>query len=281
MSFLDFSILFVITLVPAILWVFIYYKKDFKDPEPKEVLFLLFLFGIFAAIPFVFLRYFISWLAISHPLLSGFFALILFAFLEELAKLLAAVFIIRHHQIDFNQIVDGVIYLVVVALGFAFVENLYYLHAAYISGVGWSHLVEIYAIRSLGTMLGHAVFSGLLGLIWAYAYFSKEITPFNKKRLLAFRVKDWFDLEIFSLHIIRCNVLRARPSRRGGHDESKLVYEGVVLAVGLHVLFNFLVSYQVFGEDITFLVVPFLMIGFFYFSYLFTKSFYTKILKVI
>ena len=172
------------------------------------------------------------------------------------------------------------VYAVSAALGFAFVENMIYFYY-FLQGGGSEHLIYVTAFRSFGTMLGHTLFSATAGLISAYAYFSEQITPFHKKHILAFEMKDFLNREILTLHILRTNVLRARPSRRGGHEKKMLVLEGILLATGFHIAFNLLTTFEIFGQSLTFLLVPALIGGFLYVSYLFTRKFNQKILKVV
>jgi protease PrsW len=272
---------FIFAFIPAMCWLVLYYKKDKKDPEPKKIIAKTFIVGAAMSVPFLFLYYAMSWTGINLFFLGGTVSVILFAVLEEMAKISAAISVVNDHKHEFNQIIDGVVYAVTAALGFSFMENLFYL--ANFRGVNTNIADFIYAIafRSLGTMFAHTLFSGLAGLIWAYAYFSKDISPFNKKNLLVFEIKDWFNREILSLHIIRHNILKAQPSRRGGHEKKVLVMEGLILAIFLHIIFNVTTDFEVFGKNLTFLLVPLLIGGFFYISYLFTKRMNTKILKVV
>ncbi len=281
MNIQNISIAFVFALLPALGWLFIYYKKDKKDPEPKKVILLTFLVGTLIGLIFVGLKLLTDWLNISHLLVGSLASVIVFAALEEIAKLSAAIFVVSKYKLHFNQIIDGVVYAVTAALGFAFIENAFYIFTFLKQNSSTSDFLSLIAFRSLGTMLAHTLFSGLAGLIWAYAHFSKKISPFHKKSLLAFEWKDWINREILSLHIIRENILKARPSRRGGHEKKILVLEGLVLAIFLHVIFNLLTTLEVLGKSLTFLLVPALIGGFLYISYLFTKKKYSKIYKVI
>lgn len=218
---------------------------------------------------------------LNYLFLGGVIDVILFAVLEEIAKITAAIFIVTRHKMEFNQIIDGVVYAVSAALGFAFMENLFYLVNLGNINAFSVNFIQIAAFRSLGTMFAHTLFSGLAGLIWAYAYFSKQISPFNQKHLLAFELKDFVNHEIMTLHIIRQNILKAMPSRRGGHEKKVLVMEGMMLAVFLHVIFNTVTTLQLFGKNLTFLLVPLLMGGFLYISYLFTKKLNIQIFKIV
>ncbi len=281
MDFTKLAIAFFFALLPALCWLALYYHKDSHDPEPKKAIAQTFMVGIAMGFPFLFLRHVMIWIDLSPIFFGGIISLIIFAILEEMAKLSAAIFVVTRHRLEFNQIIDGVIYAVTAALGFAFMENLFYLANFQAVSINITDFMYIVAFRSLGTMLAHTIFSGIAGLIWAYAYFSKQITPFLQKHLLAFELKDLINHEILSLHIIRQNILKARPSRRGGHEKKVLVLEGIVLAVLLHIIFNFTTTFELFGKDLTFLAVPSLMGGFLYVSYLFTRKLNTKILKVV
>lgn len=281
MSLINVATAFFFALFPALCWLSLYYYKDYRDPEPKKIIIQTFLAGALMALPFLLLRFVTQWLNVSSLIFQGIISVIIFAALEEMAKISASIFVTTRHRLEFNQVIDGVIYAVTAALGFAFVENMIYLAEFLITPSNTESLLYVIAFRSLGTMLAHTLFSAIAGLIWAYAYFSKQIAPFRKKHLLAFELKDFINHEILSLHIIRQNILKAHPSRRGGHEKKVLVLEGIMLATFLHILFNLATTFKLFGQNITFLIVPALMGGFLYISYLFTKKLNTKILKVV
>lgn len=281
MNIKNILIAFPFAIIPSLCWLYIYYMKDKFDPEPKNVILKTFLVGVAMSFPFIFLRHVMMWIDMGPIFFNENVNLVLFAMLEETAKISAAIFVVTKNKLEFNQVIDGVVYTVTAALGFAFMENLFYLANLETISTNMADFLYIVAFRSFGTMFAHTLFSGLAGLIWAYSYFSKQISPFNQKNILAFEIKDWFNKEILSLHIIRRNILKAMPSRRGGHEKKVLVLEGMILAIFLHIIFNFTTTYSVFGKNLTFLLVPALMAGFLYISYLFTKKLNTKILKVV
>ena len=270
---------FILAILPAFLWLFFYYHKDYKDPEPKAVIIQTFFMGALAAFPFLILKAFLAKISGLPLFFTGISSVILFAVMEEIAKLSASIFIVMKNKLEFNQIIDGVVYAVSAALGFAFIENKIYFYEFLTQN--HDQITTVVLFRSLGTMLAHTLFSAMAGLIWAYAYFSKQITPFQKKHLIAFEIKDFINHEILTLHIIRNNILKARPSRRGGHEKKILVLEGIILASLMHTTFNLLTTFEVFGKTLTFLLVPGLMSWLIYISYLFTKKLNTKILKVV
>lgn len=268
-----------LAILPAIGWMVFYYRKDYRDPEPMSAIFQTFLAGCVVAIPFLVMKIILSRIPGLGLAFTGITAVLLFAALEEMAKLVASIFVVTRHRLDFNQVIDGVVYAVTAAIGFAFVENLYYFIQFLNSGS--EDLLTVFVFRSFGTMVAHTLFSGIAGLIWAYAYFSKQISPFSQKHLLAFELKDFLNHEMLSLHIIRKNILRGRPSQRGGHEKKTLVLEGMVAAILLHTLFNVSTTLQLFGQNLTFLLVPALMGGLLWTSYLFTKKMNIQILRVV
>jgi len=281
MNISNIAIAFFFALIPALLWLFLYYHKDYKDPEPKKVITQTFLLGALAALPFLGLRYLLPMIGGHSIIFAGITGVIIFAALEEMVKLSASIFVVTHHKRDFNQLIDGVVYAVTAALGFAFIENMVYFINFLMTDAGTVNLLFVTAFRSFGTMLAHTLFSGIAGLIWAYAYFSKQISPFQQKHLLAFELNDFINREILTLHIIRQNILKARPSRRGGHEKKILVLEGIILATFLHIIFNLTTTFEVFGKNLTFLMIPGIIGGFLYVSYLFTKRMNQKILKIV
>ncbi|MBU0576975.1 PrsW family intramembrane metalloprotease [Patescibacteria group bacterium] len=281
MDITNIAIASLIAIIPALAWLFLYYHKDYRDPEPKKVIVQTFLAGAVMALPFLGLRYLLPVMGEGSIILTGIIGVIIFAALEEIVKLSASIFVVSRHKMDFNQVIDGVVYAVTAALGFAFVENTIYLTNFLATSSDIGDLIYVVGFRSLGTMLAHTLFSGLAGLIWAYAYFSKQISPFQKKHLLAFELRDFINREILTLHIIRQNILKARPSRRGGHEKKILVFEGIVLATFLHIIFNLATTFELFGKNMTFLIIPGIIGGFLYVSYLFTKKLNQKILKVV
>ena len=113
MSFSNGLIAFLLAILPALAWLFFYYHKDYRDPEPKVAIAQTFLAGILMGIPFLLVRFLLENIPNMGLLLTGFSSVLLFAILEELAKLSASIFVVIRHKIEFNQIIDGVVYAVV------------------------------------------------------------------------------------------------------------------------------------------------------------------------
>ncbi len=91
---------------------------------------------------------------------------------EELSKI-AVVLLVAYSSRHFTQVVDGAIYGISCALGFAVVENL-----VYAAGLG----VGTLAFRSILLPLGHPLFTGVAGYYLGKAKFE------NRKGLIALGV---------------------------------------------------------------------------------------------
>ena len=132
---MSYAILICPVLLPVLFWAWYHYHKDRHLPEPVSHLFGAFLLGgvafvlgklMYQGLGLVGLRFDAFWLAETNK--SGLLLYALFAIgpIEELAKLFPFLIVIRHFP-EFDEPVDGIIYASFIALGFAAVENFYYL----------------------------------------------------------------------------------------------------------------------------------------------------------
>ena len=255
--------------VPSFGWLAFWYLKDYHEPEPMRHVALAFAFGALAVLPLLAVRWQLDEFSPNlqetlslfrgyYPVLALVCGAILLAFLEEFLKHFATLRLGSRLKLEFTQIVDGIVYSVAAALGFAFAENLYYfwtLLSYYTLAV--PELWTVIAFRAFGTTLGHALFSGVFGLLWGHAFLSRSVTPRHSQSVSSFFRSVWFSLH---LHIFRHHILGDRPSRHG-HEKADLVREGLLLATLFHACFNLLVSLEVLGYTLTPFVVPLLMLG--------------------
>ncbi|MBN2543243.1 PrsW family intramembrane metalloprotease [bacterium] len=145
--------IFALSFAPGAFWIWYFYRRDKLEHEPKKKVFKLFFFGLLSAIP----------VAIIETVLdfNAFFTLLFLApILEEAAKFLT-VRITIYRDTEFDEPMDGIMYAVAVALGFASLENLAYIANAYKAGT----LIQTTVIRALLSVPGHALFSAM----WGYA----------------------------------------------------------------------------------------------------------------
>lgn len=253
--------------LPSFVWLVFWYRKDKKEPEPKRMVALAFVFGILAVLPLLAVRWQLEYspnlmqtvVSFSRllPIIALLAGAIVLALLEESLKHFATLRLGKKLHIEFDQIVDGVIYSVAAALGFAFAENLFYfLTLLQYYSLADPSLWTIIAFRGFGTTLGHALFSGIFGLFWGHAFLSKSVTPRHSYSVSRFFHRSF---ETLRLHIIFRHILKDRPSIRG-HEKADLVREALILATLIHALFNIFVGLEVFGQVLTPFVVPLLLL---------------------
>lgn len=128
-------VLFCPIVLPVLFWAWYHYHKDRHLPEPVSHLCLAFLLGggaywlgmlMYQGLELLDLRYDAYLLADTDRTLLLLYALFAIGPIEELAKLLPFLLVIRHFS-EFDEPIDGIIYASFIALGFAAVENYFYL----------------------------------------------------------------------------------------------------------------------------------------------------------
>lgn len=149
--------------LPAIAWLIFFLLEDRSHPEPKKMVFKIFIVGIMAALAAA---------AVQLILQSTIFikfnvqetdkaSFLILSFIEEFAKF-AAVYVAVKDSKYFDEPVDAMIYMIAGALGFAAIEN-----ALFIFQKNFEIIIEIMVLRSVGATLLHALASGFVGFYWA------------------------------------------------------------------------------------------------------------------
>lgn len=175
-------------MLPSLAWLFFYLHKD-EHPEPKDMLFLVFLLGGFIG-PVAVLVQFLAVKAfkpffyiiglydfIPQAVCLLLINIIIFAPLsEELLKYLVVKWQVLKNP-AFDEPVDAMIYLIVSALGFAAIENM--LNIFLIPNVTTQLAFSQSIARFLSATLLHALASGMLGYFVALSMLN-----FKKRRLL-------------------------------------------------------------------------------------------------
>jgi RsiW-degrading membrane proteinase PrsW (M82 family) len=162
----------VFALIPVLIWLYFYFKKD-AHPEPKAMVFKVFVLGMAAAclaaiVEAAVLRFFTGKSLLSAVLES----FILVALLEEFAKYLVVRFFV-YNSIEFDEPLDIMLYMVISALGFAFLENIILFFAAnqpYAVGAAFKFAL----LRFVGAVFLHTLTSGTLGFFIALSFYSAK-----------------------------------------------------------------------------------------------------------
>lgn len=147
--------LILVSILPGVLWLSYFYRKDRYEPEPKKVIARVFFGGMLMVIPAGALEL-IGKDGLAAARSTGdlglifFYAFFFIGLIEEGLKFLLLVLAVDYRK-DMNEPVDGIIYGITVGLGFAALENLLYTETMGFQVGLW---------RAVVTCLAHATFSG-------------------------------------------------------------------------------------------------------------------------
>lgn len=169
---MDYFTYITLGILPSIIWLFYYLRKDLH-PEPKKLIIQVFILGMLITPSSITLEKAYLWIFQKIDHITAYsFGIILFligiSFIEEFLKYLA-VKLRMSKDPEFNEPTDAMIYLIVSALGFAALENILYLmNAPIISAL----MLTIF--RFLSAVFLHTLSSALLGYFLARYWFFKE-----------------------------------------------------------------------------------------------------------
>ena len=161
--------LIIYALAPVAVVIFYIYLKDKYEKEPKRLLIISFLLGAIVSIIITTLLYGIFKLALPltnslsvfQQFVQAFFVV---GFSEELSKYLIVLFFAQRNK-AFNEPFDGIVYAVMVSMGFAATENIMYVMD---SGATTALL------RAFTAIPAHATFGILMGYFMGKAKFSNN-----------------------------------------------------------------------------------------------------------
>jgi RsiW-degrading membrane proteinase PrsW (M82 family) len=161
--------LIIIAITPGIaVATFIYFKDD-REPEPVNLLLLSFLYGTLAfSIAYVLTTQFNRIITLDEKNLKeqAVQAFLLVAFIEEASKFIFVRGFLYRNK-NFNEPLDGIVYSVMVGMGFATAENVIYVLSG--GGSGGTGLLRMFtAIPS------HAMFAVLMGYYLGKAKFTRR-----------------------------------------------------------------------------------------------------------
>lgn len=177
--------------------VFIFWKDKF-DPEPRHLLVKSFFLGIFSCVPAVLLSFMAKQLG-SEPnhsslLFSAFSCIAGIGFTEEFSKFIFVRFY-TYRKPEFNEPFDGITYCVMVAMGFATLENILYVFGEN----DFSSSFNVAIARMIFSVPGHAMFGVIMG------YFLGIEKHYNKPNagfiglVIAAVVHGLFDFSLFNV----------------------------------------------------------------------------------
>ena len=164
--------LLLVTILPSILIILFFVYSD-KFREPRGQILKVFIYGILITIPAYFLNTYLNafWynnFRVSEGLIGSFLTA---APVEEGLKLSILYFFVYKMK-DFNEPIDGIVYGVTASLGFATLENFYYVYllADYYQTSSMSLAIG----RSFSAVPAHAVFGVFMGYFFMKYVFIKK-----------------------------------------------------------------------------------------------------------
>lgn len=171
--------LLLLAIAPAMIVILYIYFKDKFEKEPVRFLFKNFLMG---AIVSVIITVILSFVAneffpltdvtsIFQQFIKAFFVV---GFVEEFSKFIIVKYYAQKNN-EFNEPFDGIVYAVVVSMGFAALENVLYV---------FEHGVGTGIVRAFTAVPAHATFGILMGYFMGLAKFSKNKMMLNLTGLI-------------------------------------------------------------------------------------------------
>ncbi|MFY0713996.1 PrsW family intramembrane metalloprotease [Seonamhaeicola sp. NFXS20] len=170
--------LLLMAIAPVCIIILYVYFKDKYEKEPKRLLLYNFILGAVVSILLTTVIYFaidmvlvLNHTSIFQQFLKAFFVV---ALTEEFSKYIIVRYVAQRHS-EFNEPFDGIIYAVMVSMGFAATENIFYvLEGGYQTAL----------LRAFTAVPAHATFGILMGYYMGKAKFSNNKFKLNLFGLL-------------------------------------------------------------------------------------------------
>lgn len=162
---MDLITLLALAFAPGIAVMLYIYWKDEHEREPLLLLLISFLYGGLSVLVTLSVSYPVNWVLLTKhddvisQFINAFFKV---ALVEEASKFLFVRFILFRNS-NFNEPFDGIVYAVMVSMGFATIENVTYVYE-----YGWVTGV----LRMFTAVPAHAVFGIMMGYFIGRAKFN-------------------------------------------------------------------------------------------------------------
>jgi len=163
---------------PSLFLLTFFYLRDSWEREPLQHVLLAFGLGTYAmaaarGLAFTVLGFLpADWLASGSEAARLFESFVLAGYIEESAKAIV-LFAAIYHWDEFDEPLDGVVYGVAVALGFATLENVFYI-AQTQAQMGFDRGLTVVWQRALFSVPAHALFGGMMGFYAGKSKFDRS-----------------------------------------------------------------------------------------------------------
>lgn len=155
-------------ILPALAWLWFWLREDSKHPEPRQLIALAFLTGMATVAVVIPIENYIATIIKDQTAVFTIWSAI-----EELAKYLAALAAVLWRRED-DEPIDVVIYMIIVALGFAAAENSLFLFSP-LAGSSISQTIITGNLRFVGATLLHVLSSAVIGVVIALSFYSSRV----------------------------------------------------------------------------------------------------------
>lgn len=178
---MDFQSLALLTVAvgPVIAIITYFYTKDKHDREPFGVLLVSFLTGCFSVVPAIILEEILPSVVPGSngpSIISvAIYTFIIVAGSEEFCKYIFLRYY-AYKKPSFNEPYDGIIYAVMVGMGFATIENLMYIFGSETVSAAWTTA----GLRAVTAVPAHATFAAIMGYYIGLAKFNHK----NERKLM-------------------------------------------------------------------------------------------------
>tara|TARA_Y100000816_G_C25894473_1_gene466647 strand:- start:46 stop:729 length:684 start_codon:yes stop_codon:yes gene_type:complete len=191
--------LLLITILPSILIIIFFVNSD-RFREPTSEILKVFFYGILITIPAYFLNSFFASILyqtkLHHSLIGSFFTA---APIEEGLKL-AVMYYLVFKMKDFNEPLDGIVYGVSASLGFATLENFYYVYV--LSDTFNTSAMSLAALRAFSAIPAHAVFGIFMGYFFMKYAFIKKGDNLIFAFVVPFALHGCYNLFVYSNFLV-------------------------------------------------------------------------------
>lgn len=197
-------------------------RLDAKRPEPASTRRLVAFAGMLSVIPALVIEILVANTVGESvpPLLtyqgSSFHAYVVAAMIEEACKILVVYWVVWRRP-EFDERMDGIVYASRAGLGFALVENVFYLMGQ--QSVGGE--IQLWIMRAVLAVPGHAMWTGMIGAMAARRRFDGKGLGLVGGYLLAVAFHGTYDF---------CVYLQ-QPLHLEGHDTLALLTMPAIIAL--------------------------------------------------
>ena len=165
--------------LPALVWLSYYLRKD-VHPEPRLMIFKIFLWGSFITLPVFLVQLGFSTLLTGIRLPTFIISLLYWSVVIALTEEFFKYLVVRRkifNSRDLDEPLDIMLYMIIAALGFAALENILYLFSP-ADNLSFNQVLNntliISFIRFIGATFLHTLASGTLGYFLALSFYDTK-----------------------------------------------------------------------------------------------------------